>query len=408
MANASAQSSKRPKIAALVSEYRKYSHGQNIVDRFLGGYGWESCWHRPDMDVVALYVDQFPEADLSREREARYADLKIYATIAEALTLGGGELAVDGVLLIAEHGQYEKNEKGQTLYPRYDFFQQVVEVFRSSGRSVPVFCDKHLSWKWDWALEMVETSRELDFPLMAGSSLPVTRRIPSVDMPWGTAVDEILSIGIGGIDGYDIHSLEAMQCLAERRRGGETGVVSIQALRGDNVWRALDAGSWAAGGWDPTLFEACLCRSLSLKPADESSRHTYPKREDLPQLVDQEPVAYRFEYADGLRATMLLLEGLVHDITVAARLPNQSEPLSLLYYLGGGHEMQPNFFNPLCYHMEQMIATGQLPYPVERTLLTTGLTAAGIESLWQDQKLIATPHLAIPYQVDAASTFRRT
>ena len=109
MANASAQSSKRPKIAAHVSEYRKYSHGQNIVDRFLGGYGWESCWHRPDMDVVALYVDQFPEADLSREREARYADLKIYATIAEALTLGGGELAVDGVLLIAEHGQYEQN-----------------------------------------------------------------------------------------------------------------------------------------------------------------------------------------------------------------------------------------------------------------------------------------------------------
>ncbi len=152
---------KRPQIAALVTEYRQYSHGQNIVDRFLEGYGWESRWHRPKMDVVSLYVDQFPESDLSRERLARHPGLKLYPTIAEALTRGGSRLAVDGVLLIAEHGQYPKNEKGQTLWPRYEFFRETVDVFRSSGRSVPVFCDKRLSWEWDRALEMVETSHEL-------------------------------------------------------------------------------------------------------------------------------------------------------------------------------------------------------------------------------------------------------
>ena len=83
-------------------------------------------------------------------------------------------------------------------------------------------------------------------------------------------------------------------------------------------------------------------------------------------------MAYRFEYADGLRATMLLMEGLVHDITVAARLENQRDPLSLLFYLGSGHAIQPNSFNPLCRHIEHMIATDQQPYPVERTLLTIG------------------------------------
>ena len=400
--------SKRLQVAALVSEYRKYSHGQNIVDRFLGGYGWESRWHRPEMDVVSLYVDQFPESDLSRERTDRHPDLKMYPTIAEALTQGGGDLAVDGVLLIAEHGQYPKNEKGQTLWPRYEFFRETVDVFRDSGRSAPVFCDKHLSWKWERALEMVETSRQLGFPLMAGSSLPVSRRVPSIDLPWGAEVEEIVSVGVGGIDGYDIHSLEAMQCLAERRRSGETGVVSIQALRGDAVWQALSAGSWESGGCDPALFEACLCRSHSLKPAAESNRHTYPEPEDLPQLVASPPVAYRFEYADGLRATMLLMEGLVQDITVAVRLKDQRDPLALLFYLGSGHGMQPNFFNPLCHHMERMIETGQPPYPIERTLLTTGLTAAGIESLWLNQKLLDTPHLAIKYQVGGESTFRRT
>ena len=394
---------KRPKVAALVTEYRKYSHGQNIVDRLMGGYGWETRWYRPELDVVSLYVDQFPESDLSRERVDRHPDLEIYPTIAEALTLGGESLAVDGVLLIAEHGDYPKNEKGQTLYPRYEFFQQTVEVFRQSGRSAPVFCDKHLSWNWDWAREMVDTSRELGFPFMAVSSLPVCRRIPSVDMPLGAEIEEMVVVGVGGIDSYCIHSLEGMQSLAERRAGGETGVVSVQGLRGDSVWQALDDGAW-----DPALFEACLCRSLNLKPADESNRHTYPTRDELPELIGSEPVAYRIEYADGMRATMLLMEGLVKDMTVAARLKDQSDPFSLLFYLGAGHQMQPNFFNPLCDHIERLITTGQTPYPIERTLLTTGLTAAGVESLWQGEKKLATPHLDIRYQVGAESTFRRT
>jgi hypothetical protein len=396
-------SGRRPRVAALVTEYRKYSHGQNIVDRLMGGYGWESRWHHPALDVISLYVDQFPESDLSREREARHADLRIYPTIAEALTLGGGELAVDGVLLIAEHGDYPVNEKGQTLYPRYEFFCQAIEVFRASGRSVPVFCDKHLSWNWEWATEMVATSRELGFPLMAGSSLPVTRRIPSIDMPMGAQVEEIVGLGVGGIDSYDVHALEAMQCLVERRQGGETGVVSIQALRGDSVWQALDDGAWSAD-----LFEACLCRSFSLAPADESHRHTYPTREELPQLVGSPPVAYRIEYADGLRGTMFLMEGLVSDITAAARIADRPDPLSLLFYLGSGHHMQPNFFNPLCHHIEELIVNNRPPYPVERTLLTTGLSGAGVESLWLGEKPLATPHLNISYQVAEASTYRRT
>jgi len=393
----------RPRVAALVSEYRKYSHGQNIVDRLMGGYGWESRWHCPALDVVSLYVDQFPENDLSRERETRHADLRIYPTIAEALTRGSCQLAVDGVLLIAEHGDYPKNEQGQTLYPRYEFFQETVDVFRTSGRSVPVFCDKHLSWNWERASEMVATSRELGFPLMAGSSVPVSRRVPSIDLPWGATVEEIVGVGVGGIDSYDIHTLEGLQSLAERRQGGETGVVSVHALRGDSVWQALDDGAW-----DPALFEACLCRSFSLTPADESHRHTWPTREDLPRLVGSPPVAYRIEYADGLRATMLLLEGLVSDITVAARMTGRPQPLSLLFYLGSGHGMQPNFFNPLCHHIEDLILTGRSPYPVERTLLTTGLSGAGVESLWRGEELLDTPHLGIRYQVDETSTYRRT
>ena len=101
-----------------MTTYFKYSHAQHIVDRFLDGYGWNGTHHYPPMDLVSLYVDQVGANDLSRERAARHPAMKIYPTIAEALTLGGGKLAVDGVVLVGEHGNYPRNEKGQTKYPR--------------------------------------------------------------------------------------------------------------------------------------------------------------------------------------------------------------------------------------------------------------------------------------------------
>lgn len=396
---------KRPQIAAVVTEYRRYSHAQHILDRFLWGYGFNGRHHRPAMDLVALYTDQVPESDLSRERAKAFPQLKIYPTIAEALTRGGEKLAVDGVILIGEHGRYPQNEKGQRLYPRYEFFQKIVEVFCDSGRSVPVFNDKHLSWNWDWAKEMVARSQELDFAFMAGSSLPVTRRMPAIDMPLNAEVEEALCVAVGGVDGYDIHALEAIQCMVERRRGGETGVVQMHASIDDAVWKAMKAGSWDAGGWDPQLFESCLCRSQKLTPAREGFNHILPTAEQIPPLVKkpERPICYRYQHADGVKVTMLLMEGLVHDFTFAAKLKGRREPLSTNFHLPPREVC--NFFSPLTHHVERLFVTGKSPIPIQRTLLTTGLTAAGVESLWLGQKSIKTPHLAVDYQPSGQSTF---
>ena len=162
----------RPKLAAITTVYRKHSHTQHIVDRFLEGYGWNGAHHHPPMDLVALYVDQVGRDDLSRDRASRFPQMKIYPTIAEALGCGTGKLAVDGVVIVGEHGNYPKTEKGQVQYPRYRFFEEMLAVFRASGRSVPVFNDKHLSWNWDWAHKMYSSARELGFAFMAGSSPP--------------------------------------------------------------------------------------------------------------------------------------------------------------------------------------------------------------------------------------------
>ncbi len=400
IARAQAQAPARKRMAVVTTVWRYGSHAWHMAERFLVGYPRRGAWHRPALEVVAAYVDQVPRNDLSRGRAKEFG-FTIYPSIAETLRCGGDALAVDAVLIIGEHGNYPDNAIGQKEYPRYPFFKQVVEVFRQEGRTTPVFNDKHLSWNWEWAKEMVETSRSMGFPFLAGSSLPVTWRMPSVDMPFGAEVEEVLCVAFGGVDSYDFHALETIQCMAERRRGGETGVAAVQALRGAPVWKALAAGSWPAGGWDPRLFEACLARSQTLSQPETFSDR-YPTGDQIREWV-KDPVAYRFEYADGLKATMLLMNGLVRDFTFAARLKDTSEPLSTLFYL------PPNptvvYSAALMEKVEEMFLTGRTAYPVERTLLTSGILAAAMQSLADGQKRRETPHLAVRYQVPRISTF---
>jgi hypothetical protein len=398
-----AQTTSAPKRLAVVTTLWNYrSHAWHMAERFLHGYPREGKWHKPPFQVVSAYVDQQPNGDLSKKRSEEFG-FKIYPTVAEALRCGGDKLAVDAVLQIGEHGNYPVNEIGQKQYPRYELFSQIAKVFKEDGRTTPVFNDKHLSWNFAWAKEMVDTARAMNFPFLAGSSLPVTWRMPAIDLPYGAEVEEVMGIAFGPIDIYDFHALEMIQCMAERRQGGETGVVSMHALRGDSVWQALDAGSWSAGGFSPRLFEACLSRSQTLAQ-DEVSSHRYPTRDQMRQWTKQ-PVAYRFEYADGLKATMLQLNGLVHDFTFAAKLKGEAEPLSTLFYLPDN----PNvvYSAALMSKAEEMFVTGKAPYPVERTLLTSGLVAAALKSL-ADNKKLETPHLAIRYQAPRESLFWRT
>jgi len=394
----------RPKLAGVTTVYRKYSHTQHVIDRYLEGYGYNGTHHHPEMDLVSLYVDQVGPDDLSRDRAARFPSMKIYPTIAEALTLGTGKLAVDGVVVVGEHGNYPKTPKGQVQYPRYQFFEEIVKVFRSSGRSVPMFNDKHLSWNWDWAKKMYDASKDLGFPYMAGSSLAVTWRIPSVEFPDGARVREALCICYGGVDSYDFHGLETLQCMVERRKGGESGVKWLQAYRGEKFWQAMRDGVWPVG-----LMDAALCRSHTLTPARAGFNDIMPSFDDMVRLV-RDPVAYRYEHADGLKSTMLLMSGLVKDFNFAADIDGIDKPFSTQMYLPmpDGRTTLANFFSPLSWNMEQMFLTGKATYPIERTLLTTGLTAAGVDSLYAGGKRIETPHLAIRYQPSRESTFERS
>jgi hypothetical protein len=305
-------------------------------------------------------------------------------SIADALTLGTGKLAVDGVLTVCEHGEYPFNDKQQQLYPRYEFFEQVVDVFRKSGRSVPVYTDKHLSYDWTKAKQMYDWSRQLKFPMMAGSSVSVTFRRPELDYPLGVEFDDALMVGGGWVsDGGVFHNLETLQCFVERRKGGESGVRAVQHLEGDAVWKAA-----AEGRWSKELMRAALSRGERVGPG-------------APEAV-KKPVVCLLEYNDGFRASVLMLPGLVNEYLMALKVKGKKDPDSTLCYIPTENS---NNFSPLTHAIANMYTTGKLFYPVERTLLTTGALSYLMESASRGHQRLETPTLKVAYKAPAKSYY---
>ncbi|MBI4551481.1 MAG: hypothetical protein HY710_04390 [Candidatus Latescibacteria bacterium] len=384
------------RLAVIATVYRYLSHAQHFADRFLVGYPRQGRWHRPNTKVVSLYVDQRPEGDQSLDR-AREFGLTVYPTIPEALRCGGERLAVDGVLLIAEHGEYPRNEKGQILYPRHEFFKQCVEVFEQDGRAVPVYNDKHLSYSFEKAQEMVDDARRLGFSLLAGSSLPVTWRLPDIDLPLDCDIDSALMVGVGGSDSMDYHALETMQCMIERRRGGETGVKAVQMIEGDAVWEAGEQGRWSK-----ELLTAALSRSdtpQGLTITDGRTQDVVGSGE-LPRLVEH-PAAYFIEHLDGLKTTLLMLNGAVQDFCFAARVKGVPEPVSTQFFL----PPVPNVTYSACLvaKIEEMLMTDRAPFPAERTLIVSGILESCLTSRIQGHERLETPHLRVQYRAPAES-----
>jgi hypothetical protein len=383
------------RIAVIGSIYRYLSHVQHIADRFLVGYPLRGTWHRPDMKIVSLYVDQKPTGDLSEQR-AKEFDFKVYPTIAEALRCGGDKIAVDAVLLIAEHGEYPRNEKGQILYPRYEWFKQCTDVFEKDRRAVPVYNDKHLSWSFEKAKGMVDASKRLGFPFLAGSSLPVTWRLPDLELPVGCEIEDALMVGVGGSDPMDYHALEAMQCMIERRKGGETGVKAVQMITGDAVWKA-----GAEGRWSKELLTSALSRSdtpMGLT-VDDGRTQDLAGSGELQRLV-KTPAAYFLEHNDGLKTTLLMLSGAVRDFNFAARIRGAGVK-SCQFFL----TPTPNVTYSACLvsKIEEMFETGRAPYRVERTLIVSGALESCLTSKVQGGQRLETPHLQVRYQAPKKS-----
>lgn len=440
------------RLAVIGSTYRYGSNLQSIVDRFLVGYPRNGDWHIPNVQVVSLCiaplparVDQNvplirqpratpasradshpqvaqsvqspmspesregpvmtheasgPAGDLSVGRSKEFG-FRLCSNIPEALRCGGDHLAVDAIITVVEQVEYPCNDRGQILYPRYDFFQQCVQVFEDEGVAVPYFNFGSLSFSVQEARSMVETAERMKFPMMAGSWLPVTWRLPDIDIPMNAHIEEALMVGMGPLDGEDFDALEAMQCMLERRKGGETGIKAVQLLEGDDVWAAGESGRWSK-----ELLSSALSRSdsplglteLDGRPQDLVGSHV------LPQLV-KDPAAYCIEYTDGTRATLLMLTGANNDFVFSARVAGEGLVATQFFRAPAPNV---NYTACLAAKIEQMLTTRSAPYPLQRTLLTSGILEAGLLSRHRLNQRIETPQLAIKYEAPAESQYTRS
>jgi hypothetical protein len=371
------------RIAAVVTVYHKWSHADVLVGKLIEGFNYDGK-ERPDLKLVSLYVDQVGDNDMSRGLAKKYG-FHLAKTIPETLTLGGKELACDGVLSVAEHGKYPTNKRDQILYPRRRFFEEITRTFEQCKKSVPVFNDKHLAATWEDAKWMYDRARELFVPLMAGSTVPLTWRKPPLKLDKGCEIAEAVQIGYGPLEGYGFHALEGLQCMVERRKGGETGVKAVQTLTGADMWKAMDQGRWS---------KAVMDAALERVPAHAKG--------DIREMTTKatDALVFLIEYKDGLTAAVPMPNGWIYEgdggaFTFAARLKGQDKPVATQFYL-----QQPDPFGHFSYLVkafESMVRTGHAAYPVERTLLVTGILDALMTSRAEKGKRIETPHLAIKY-----------
>jgi len=365
------------RVAAICTKYARGLHADVLVGKILEGWRQDSG-PGPNLELVSLYLDQTEPGDLGQQMAAKHG-VPIFDTIERTLTLGGDSLAVDGVLSVGEHGSYPFNEKGQHLYPRRRFFTEIASTFEKLGQVVPVFSDKHLGPQWEDALWIYRRAQELNIPLMAGSSLPLSYRDPDVALEMGSSLDAAIGVGYSGLDIYGIHTLELYQAFVERRAGAESGVKWVQCVQGDSMWKAADEA-----GISTELLQAGLRAVMA------------PQDGDVRSVQGKDVALFLFQYHDGLLGTIFMLPGFARACGIAVQ---QTAPRRIVATRAEERtEPRHPHFAFLLHAIERMMHSGKPTFPVERTLLTSGLLDRLLTSRFEGGTRLETPELAIPYQ----------
>jgi len=390
---------KKIKVAVVMTVFFYRSHAHVILENFLQPYLFNGkvVDPRKEFEIVSFYVDQLAVGEGGKSTDMSHAVAKefgipVFETINEALCLGGKDMAVDAVLMIGEHGKYPFNDKGQELYPKKQFFDEIVEVYEKSGRVAPLYCDKHLSHSWSEAKEMYDTSQRMGFGMMAGSSVPLAERRPPLKVPAGIKIVEAVSIHGGPVERYDFHGFEVLQSIVEARKGSESGVSEIHFLEGANLWKAADEGRWSVD-----------LAATAMRAEFPDDKQTL-KKMCASRFADAELYGILVRYKDGTRGTVLKIGNDGIRWNFACQVDGGSKPLATRFHVGPWNNR--NLFRALSYSIQELFRQGKSPYPVERTLITTGMLEAAMESRDRKDVSLKTEQLEFAYKAQNFDAMR--
>ena len=373
-------------VAFICNTYSNSSHEDVIGTKLFLGIPTDDGMVKPKVKIVSMWIDQIGANDTG-VRIGKMNGAVMYPSIAEALCLGGDKLAVDGVVFIGEHGDYKRNRLGEKMFPRMNFLEQIFRVFDASDKSVPLYTDKAFSYSWLDSMWIYNRGKELNVPMMAGSVLPYCWRDPALEHPIGIKITEAVAIGYHTLDAYGFHVVEILQCMVERRAGGETGVASVEGLQGKDVWDAIDSGK------------------ISLKLVNAACDKIKGKATGSMRDLVKKPSAIVVRYNDGTKGAMLMLNEYVHEGWAYAALAN-GKTVATEFVLD---QTTPVYaaFSYLDLNIQKLMVTGKPPVPIERNLLTSCVIDIAIRSVVEG-KIKKTPFLNIVYNVEGYDPIRPT
>lgn len=369
----------KKRIAVIISEYWGFSHADVIITRILEGFPLDGRQYSSTLELTSMYIDHFPETDMSRALSAKHG-FPIYGSIREALLEGGDSFTLDGIILIGEHGVYPFNEIGQELYPRRLFFEECLKVMLEFDRIVPIYTDKGFAVVQEDIEWMYAQIKKYNIPFMSSSVVPFGRKQP-VERPFpnGAPLHKMFGFSYGSLERYVYHTLEMLQSVAEQRACGESGIRSVTAYKNEEAIARLFSEDWGY------MYRACG-RFINLCNVE-----TYPS-----EL--KEPVFIEIEHVDGLQSGILYCDWHqskeMHTFASSYQAEEGEEPVCMEFWLQ--NQKPYSHFGRLTLEIEKFIHTGRPPFPVERSLMTTGGLDAFMRAYHSGEK-IATPHLQVRY-----------
>src|ERR1043166_3845298 len=322
---------------------------QQLLDRFLLGYPRDGQFHRLDGCGIVVHLPAHGgEIELAR----RVTD----HGLKRGLSLEGAIFESDAIAVVWAGSGAVANDS------------LLKEIVAQADSGTPIFICGPLATTLENGQEILRVAAMRKVPLLAGTPIAVASRLPDFELPRGLAIKNALVVVQGKSPAAELDALEILLPMIGGRRGGESGVRRNQVLARAPLWRAGDRGDWS---WP--LLAAALSRSDT--PQGDALKDG--RTQDLVGLglvptLAREPRGWLLEHRDGLRSTILVLDGVVADCNFAVQSSGGATQSAQVFQ---PPPPENHNFSRLAAVIEDFFRTGKPPWPASRSLLEADLLA---------------------------------